>query len=1284
MGDEVSDMAKRIFLIGGMHRSGTSYLAHALSYLGLTLPASISPPAKDNQKGHFESFRIVQKHDEILSSLGMSWDTFDSIPTAWFDSEAAGTYVEELEEVLKQDFSDEGPFLVKDPRISILLPLWKNLAEQINVSLFFIAPFRSPFAVAKSLEQRNKIAQARSLMIWLNYMISAESHSRDINRSFVLFPDWVPDFENTIKELQAELDTKFPLSTKRSLLKAATQFEQNFVHYAESDQRDDDYRMAGVAREAFDIFCQLQSNSLDEAAQRKLQGLSREIEEYFSMSTELIVEQEHLRESISEQERAQAEQDKVALDRKVVELTTFVEEVSEALEDETARLETSERIRDQMELNTMALDDKVTELTASVDEVSVALKDVTERLDVSEQLRSEIEKDKATQDGKVTELTAFVDEVSNALKNSTERLETSERMRKEAESAAKRFLVEVESAKLQLNQVHAENQSLCEKTAELEKRLAKQLAEKKEEVDRTKSLRENYEGLAEQHSFTKNELTKTAEQLSAVEQNFRTQSEQLSRKIEEITEKETSLLGVLDTEKKNTASLVKETNILQQQKYALSKEYEEILQRYHQERLTIVKPVYRNVYKYAGLFLRNTLPTQVVELIKRRVPNPFGVPKQLSYFPEPKNASRHLETSFENPGIDAEPDIFVLSIIPWNFRYQRPQHIAKYLSETGRRVFFVEMDQASEGTEIEKISENLYRVNLTLSNTKHIQPYTGQPQGEQLKQWLKEFLAFVHDINATSLKQVIIQHPFWWQMAKHFSPEFEIIFDCMDDMSGFANTEPFLLELEHDMLCRADKLTVSSQYLYDKYKHLNDPCMVRNAGQIEHFKITPSEAHVPSFMSANRTRKVIRVGYVGAIAQWFDAELLRAVANNSVDMEFHLCGEVTNEEAAKLADLANVTMYGEIPYAEAPHFIQQMDVVIIPFKLVPIIQACDPVKFYEYCAAGKPTVATKMPELERVRDLVFFASGASEFEAQIREAHSSGQDKNFVETIQLFATENTWVHRAEKFLAYISEFPKVSVVILSYGDPDLTKATLHSLYDNGHAYPNMEIIVVDNGSSNENLQLLTSFAKNYPHTDIIENGANFGFAKGNNVGIEAATGDYILLLNNDTVVAPGAVTAMVTHLQNNSTIGAVGPLTNNIGNEAKVFAEYADMGEMKQVAQSLTLGYRGQFTSIPVLAYFAVMFRKENLKDFGLLSESYGRGMFEDDDHCAQIKSKGFICALAEDAFVHHHLSATFSKMDDDERTALFEKNKSTYEAKWGPWHAHKYRDHRPRPSLEV
>ena len=379
-----------------------------------------------------------------------------------------------------------------------------------------------------------------------------------------------------------------------------------------------------------------------------------------------------------------------------------------------------------------------------------------------------------------------------------------------------------------------------------------------------------------------------------------------------------------------------------------------------------------------------------------------------------------------------------------------------------------------------------------------------------------------------------------------------------------------------------------------------------------------------------------------------------------------------------LQDVQNIFLYGEIGYVDVPSFLDQMDVLIIPFKIVPIVEACDPVKFYEYSAMGKPTVATRLPELSRVADLVFFASTPDQFASQIQKARERCRVPEFGRKLKDFASQNSWKQRSATFIQSLQNFPLVSVVILSYGNVELTKASIHSLFDGGLTYPKLDVLVVDNGSPPASLDQIKSFVSDHTNVRVIENDSNLGFAKGNNVGIMRAAGDYVLLLNNDTYVAPGAVHAMVRHLAGNPEIGAIGPLTNNIGNEARISVAYKDMEQMRKVARRITLGFRGRFFLVDALGYFAVMFRRSDLEHFGLLPLDYGIGMFEDDDHCRTIQSKGYVTAVAEDGFVHHHLSASFDTWDGTEKKALFEKNKVIFENKWGPWKAHQYRKSRP------
>ena len=700
------------------------------------------------------------------------------------------------------------------------------------------------------------------------------------------------------------------------------------------------------------------------------------------------------------------------------------------------------------------------------------------------------------------------------------------------------------------------------------------------------------------------------------------------------------------------------------------------------ERMTILKPLYRRVHRMGGNLLRGVLPQSAFDWLKRAVPHPGNVPTYLAYAPRvPLHGE--MRGFVDVPAADpAKPDVFVLSIINWDFRTQRPQHLASEMARAGHRVFFIEMEADDGEGSAREVAPNVHVVRLSQRGMRFVKPYAGDVPAPSQRAWVDHFYSLADQVGVTPRAHVVIEHPYWWNFARHLAPQYQLTFDCMDEIAGFSNTEQAILDAEEDMIAKADHMIVSSQYLYDKYAPKRPVRLVRNGTDVSHFVRDEDADRIPDFLAGKLREGAIRVGYVGAIAEWFDTDLLEQVARQNPDFDIHLCGAVTADHPARLNKMPNVTMHGEILYADVPAFLKAMDVLIIPFQLVPIIQACDPVKFYEYSAVKKPTVSTALPELARAGDLVITANDPAGFAQGIRDSAAKATDPMAGAALRAYALENAWSYRAADMLAEMESAPLLSVVLLAYGSADLTLACLHSLLGRGEVYPALEVLVVDNGSPIEELEKLREIAATDRRIRLIENGENLGFAKGNNVGIEAARGEYVLLLNNDTYVPPGSLSAMVRHLQLNPEIGIIGPMTNNIGNEARIEVHYANMAEMEAIARDLVTGYRGVWTPIPVNAYFCAMFRKTDMDRIGHLPTVYGRGMFEDDDHCAMFRKAGMEIALAEDAFVHHHLSATFNAIPSAEKAALFEKNKATYEDRWGTWVPHRYRESRPEATL--
>ena len=247
--------------------------------------------------------------------------------------------------------------------------------------------------------------------------------------------------------------------------------------------------------------------------------------------------------------------------------------------------------------------------------------------------------------------------------------------------------------------------------------------------------------------------------------------------------------------------------------------------------------------------------------------------------------------------------------------------------------------------------------------------------------------------------------------------------------------------------------------------------------------------------------------------------------------------------------------------------------------------------------------------------------------------------------------------------------PLVSIIIVTYNNLSYTRECLASieLYSD---YNPLEVILVDNNSKDDTVNYLKNFKGNLD-LKIIFNKNNHGFSAANNQGIRASKGKYIVLLNNDTFVTPGWVSGLLKHLSHDASIGIVGPITNNIGNEAKIDISYSNMEQMITKAKKYTNDHIGQFFPIHNLAFFCVMFHRNIYKLIGKLDERYGIGFFEDDDYCRRIEKAGYRIVCAEDVFIHHELSASFGKMPTKEKQKLFNKNKRIYESKWGKWKPH-------------
>ncbi len=251
---------------------------------------------------------------------------------------------------------------------------------------------------------------------------------------------------------------------------------------------------------------------------------------------------------------------------------------------------------------------------------------------------------------------------------------------------------------------------------------------------------------------------------------------------------------------------------------------------------------------------------------------------------------------------------------------------------------------------------------------------------------------------------------------------------------------------------------------------------------------------------------------------------------------------------------------------------------------------------------------------------------------------------------------------------------KVSIIVVTYnGLAETTAPCLDSLFART-SYPDYEVVVVDNCSTDGTRGYLEELARCEPRLRCVLNETNRGFAGGNNDGIQVASGNILVLLNNDTQVTEGWLDRLTQTLAEDDSIGLVGPVSNAVGNEQQIFAQGKEPLEIIEEGSRWTGASEGDTFETERLGFFCVALRRDVLVRIGLLDEAFGLGFYEDDDFCLRARKTGYRLICREDVFVYHRGSATFGKVSKTTRQ-LLKKNRRLLESK----HGCTYRPRHPR-----
>jgi glycosyltransferase involved in cell wall biosynthesis len=248
-----------------------------------------------------------------------------------------------------------------------------------------------------------------------------------------------------------------------------------------------------------------------------------------------------------------------------------------------------------------------------------------------------------------------------------------------------------------------------------------------------------------------------------------------------------------------------------------------------------------------------------------------------------------------------------------------------------------------------------------------------------------------------------------------------MIYDCNDDPLSFPDVPGWVAGCFRAVTRAADVVTAVSAGLVERLKEAGakDPVLLGNGVDFEMFRESAASGEPEDMKGLGRPV----IGYAGAIAQWFDFDLVSLIARRVPGGTVALIGPVfrgVEDQARRLSDEhRNVVFLGEKRYDDLGAYLSSMDVNMIPLVVNELRRLADPNKLYEYAAAGRPIVTMAYSDyVESLQDLVHVARTKSEFVDLVEKALMPGHDP---EPLMSFARERSWQSRADEMVRLIDE-----------------------------------------------------------------------------------------------------------------------------------------------------------------------------------------------------------------------------------------------------------------------
>ncbi len=355
----------------------------------------------------------------------------------------------------------------------------------------------------------------------------------------------------------------------------------------------------------------------------------------------------------------------------------------------------------------------------------------------------------------------------------------------------------------------------------------------------------------------------------------------------------------------------------------------------------------------------------------------------------------------------------------WNVPlFQRPQHISKNFAKNNCLVLYEVTTVTDKVKTLQKKQDNLYLVNF---NNKSLKKLIFQ---ELEKINIPKYIQFYSTDSTISLEE----------LKRYIEEGYKIIYEYVDDINPLivgTKELPINIKDKYDYM-QKDKEDIFVVVTADEIE--KDVIAKRgteklvfacNGVDYEHFNNTQKDfKYEKSFEEIIKQKKPI-IGYYGAIASWFDYEIIKELAQKRPDYNIVLFGikyDATFDKS-NLDKYTNIYFLGSKGYNELPYYAKYFSVCTIPFLINEITQATSPLKLFEYMALEKPIVTTDMKECRKYKS-VMIAKNSKDFINLIDKAIAlnSKDNKEYFETLKKEALENTWEAKAKTIINLLEKY----------------------------------------------------------------------------------------------------------------------------------------------------------------------------------------------------------------------------------------------------------------------